>query len=139
MLYTSSLFLAATVAVGTVAVTAELDFKSNLTELLKEVKKEFLKGESNHLFGQDGTQVTSKTVWQNGKTERIDVENPAPGERPGQIHYHDAENNKWYYDPVNNEFYNQLTGELAPIKIQKLLNDSAVQKAINKALNILGE
>lgn len=23
------------------------------------------------------------------KTERIDIENPAPGERPGQIHYHE--------------------------------------------------
>jgi len=98
-----------------------------------------IEGTSKHVFGQDGTQVTCKPVWQNGKTERIDVENPDPGERLGQIHYHDAKNNKWYYDLVNNEFYNQSTGGLAPNKIQKLLNDNEVQKAIDKALKILGE
>lgn len=32
------------------------------------------------------------------KTERIDIENPAPGERPGQIHYHEPNNTKWYLD-----------------------------------------
>lgn len=46
----------------------------------------------------NGTQVSSKTTWQNGKTERSDVENPAPGERPGQVHYHDSNNNKYYYE-----------------------------------------
>ena len=51
--------------------------------------------DSDHLVGENGAQTSSKTTWQNGKTERIDVENPAPGERPGQIHYHDSDNNKW--------------------------------------------
>lgn len=29
----------------------------------------------------------AKQVMQRGMTERIDVENPVPGERPGQINY----------------------------------------------------
>jgi RHS repeat-associated protein len=106
---------------------------------IKPSKPSGNKGRSNHVYGQNGTQVSSKTVWQNGKTERIDVENPAPGQRPGQIHYHDAKNNKWYYDSVEKTFYNQKTGELAPKKIQKLLNNSDFQKAIKKGLDILGE
>ena len=54
--------------------------------------------ESDHMIGEHGVQTSSKTTWKNGKTERIDVENPAPGERPGQIHYHDPDNTKWYYN-----------------------------------------
>ncbi len=56
---------------------------------------------SEGMLGANGTQVSSKTTWQNGKTERIDVENPSPG----QVHYHDANNNKYYYDIDNNKFY----------------------------------
>ena len=92
-----------------------------------------------HMLGAKGTQVSSKTTWQNGKTERIDVENPAPGERPGQVHYHDPNNNKYYYDIDNNTFYDQKTGELAPKGIQKLLKDKEFMKGIKKALQILGE
>src|SRR5699024_10206293 len=44
------------------------------------------------MLGKNGTQVSSKTTWKNGKTERIDVENPSPRKRPGQIHYHDVNN-----------------------------------------------
>lgn len=56
------------------------------------------------MLGAKGTQVSSKTTWKKGKTERIDIENPAPGKRPGQIHYHDSKNNKYYYDIDNNVF-----------------------------------
>lgn len=99
------------------------------------------KGESgpDHMVGENGTRTSSKTTWKNGKTERIDVENPAPGERPGQIHYHDSSNNKWYYDIEENVFYNQKTGDLAPKRVQKLLNDKNFIKGIKKALDILGE
>lgn len=83
--------------------------------------------------------MSSKTTWKNGKKGRIDVENPAPGERPGQIHYHDANNNKYYYDIANNAFYDQKTGQLASKSIQKLLNDQDFMKGISKALQILGE
>lgn len=91
------------------------------------------------MVGENGTQTSSKTTWKNGKTERIDVENPAPGERPGQVHYHDSSNNKWYYDIEENVFYDQKTGDLAPKSVQKLLNDKNFMKGIKKALDILGE
>lgn len=86
-------------------------------------------------LGKNGTQFASKTTWQNGKTERIDVENPSPVERPGQIHYHEPNNIKWYFDIEEKQFYNPKTGELAPKKIQKLLKDKNVINAINKGLN----
>ncbi|WP_051542006.1 hypothetical protein [Clostridium lundense] len=95
--------------------------------------------DAEKILGKNGTQFESKTTWQNGKTERIDVENPAPGERPGQIHYHEPNNTKWYLDIEEKQFYNQKTGELAPKKIQKLLKDKDVINAINKALKFLGE
>ena len=91
------------------------------------------------MLGENGTDFESKTTWQNGKTERLDVENPAPGERPGQIHYHDAKNNKWMYDVEGKYFYDGDSGELAPNSIQKLLKDSKFSKAIDKALKYLGE
>ena len=91
------------------------------------------------MIGEHGVQTSSKTTWKNGKTERIDVENPAPGERPGQIHYHDPDNTKWYYNIKNNFFYNQKTSDLAPKSVQKLLRDKNFMKGIRKALEILGE
>ncbi|NRR10609.1 transposase, partial [Bacillus velezensis] len=96
-------------------------------------------GNSKKLFGQYGTQIASKTTWQNGKTERIDIENPNPGQREGQIHYHEPSNKKWYFDVETKKFYDQKTGEDAPSKIQKVLKDKSVQKAINKGLKFLGE
>ena len=51
------------------------------------------------MLGHAGPQFTSKTVWRNEKA-RLDVENPAPGRRPGQIHLQEsgANGHKWYYD-----------------------------------------
>lgn len=46
--------------------------------------------------GANGTKLDgSKTVWKNGKNERIDIENFDPG----NIHYHEPDNTKWYLDP----------------------------------------
>ena len=133
----------ADVAVGCTILTISKvshDIASNSARVSKETESK-LKGATNSkkMLGENGTQFESKTVWQKGKTERIDVENPAPGERPGQIHYHEADNTKWYFDVNEKLFYNQKTGELAPKKIQKLLNDKDVVNAINKALKFLGE
>ena len=91
------------------------------------------------MLGAKGTQVSNKKTWKNGNTERLEVENPAPGRRPGQIHYHDSTNKKYYYDIDNNFFYDQKTGILAPIKIQNLLKDVKFKEGIKKALEILGE
>ena len=81
----------------------------------------------------------SKTLWQNGKTERVDVENPDPGVRAGSLHYHESNNNKWEYDNKNKLFYNVKTKEIAPKKVQKKLKDKNVIKALEKGLKILGE
>ncbi|MFM2482550.1 hypothetical protein [Celerinatantimonas sp. YJH-8] len=97
------------------------------------------RNKNDHIFGQNGTAIDSHTVWQNGKTERIDVENAAPGIRPGNIHYHEADNTKWYYDAENKEFFNQKTGELAPKKVQKMLKKPDFQRGIKKGLSFLGE
>lgn len=93
----------------------------------------------HNMCGENGTQVTSKTVWKNGKTERIDVENPNPGIRPGDIHYHETNNTKWRFNINDNTFINSKTLELAPNKIQKLLQNPEIQNGINKGLKILGE
>ena len=45
------------------------------------------------LLGAKGTQCTSKTMWKGKGKERIDVENPNPGQRAGQIHYQDNDDN----------------------------------------------
>ncbi|NRT35271.1 hypothetical protein BJV38_002143 [Clostridium beijerinckii] len=96
-------------------------------------------GDKEKMLGENGTQVASETTWQNGKTERIDVENPSPGKRPGQIHYHEPNNTKWYFDIIKKVFYDPKTGQLAPKKIQKLLDNDDFIKGINKALKLLGE
>jgi len=87
------------------------------------------------LFGSRGTQTTSTTVWKaKGTKERIDVENPNPGKRMGQIHYQDANNNKYLYNPEKNAF----TGASNSLN-KRLLGRPEIQKAIQKALELLGE
>ena len=95
--------------------------------------------ESPHKIGEKGTQTTSTTTGKNGSTERVDVENPSPGQRPGNIHYHDPNNTKWYYEIGLNVLVDQLTKELAPPKVQKIVNSEWFKKAVKKALKILGE
>ena len=51
------------------------------------VGKSILLVHNSQCIGEHGTQTSSKTIWKNGKTERIDVENLAPGVRDGNIHY----------------------------------------------------
>ncbi len=89
------------------------------------------------MFGSRGTRTTSKTVWQ-GKEGRIDVENPNPGQRPGQIHVQPHEGGKFYYDPIARKFVTR-EGVLAPRSINSLLERPEVSRAIQKALKILGE
>ena len=90
-------------------------------------------------IGANGTQISSETVWKNGKTERLDVENTAPGIRDGNLHYHDPNNKKYYFDIKEKIFFDARTGSIAPKKIQKLLNNSDFMKGIKKGLKYLGE
>ncbi|MBQ3783293.1 MAG: hypothetical protein II838_07620 [Lachnospiraceae bacterium] len=73
----------------------------------------------NKCIGENGTQTSSTTTGQNGKIERIDVENPSPGKRNGNIHYHEPNNRKWYYDFGLDKFIDEKTGELALKKFRR--------------------
>jgi RHS repeat-associated protein len=83
------------------------------------------------MFGARGPRIMSKTVWNRGRA-RIDMENPNPGQRPGQIHFQEG-NNKYLYDPSTGKF----TG--APGSVNDLLQREDVKNAIDKAMQFLGE
>lgn len=83
------------------------------------------------MLGANGTQVTSKTLWQDG-AERIDVENPNPGQRPGQIHYQDG-SGKYIYNVETGEFEG-----LSNTQSKQLMSKPGVQEAIEKGMKYLG-
>ena len=85
------------------------------------------------IFGARGTQVTSKTLWGGGKNQpRIDVENPNPGKRAGQIHYQHG-GKKYLYDASTGQFKG------APNAVNDLLGQPDIHAAIQKGLKLLGE
>jgi len=84
------------------------------------------------MLGANGTQVTSKTTWK-GKAGRIDVENPAPGKRPGQIHYQDHNGNKYLYDPATQRFQG------APASVNRQLDDPSFRQGVEKGMKYLDE
>ena len=88
-------------------------------------------GGGGNSSGNGGTQVTSKTLWKDGKGGRIDVENPNPGQRPRQIHYQD-QTGKYIYDPKTGQFVG------APNRVNEILSDPRVQVAIKKGLGYPG-
>lgn len=78
--------------------------------------------------------MRSKTLWkENGKDHgRLDVENPNPTKRKGQIHYQEGKN-KYIYDSKKKQFIN------APNRINKLLQTNKdFQKAIQRGEKYLG-
>lgn len=85
------------------------------------------------MLGQNGTQTASSTVWKGDGQSRIDVENPNPGQRPGQVHYQDNKGNKYLYDAQKGTFPG------APKSVNSLLNDKKFSKGIKKAFKYLGE
>lgn len=85
------------------------------------------------LFGAKGVQTASKTVWKGKGKERIDIENPNPGKRAGQIHFQDNLGNKYLYDPATNSFPE------APTRVNELLIEADFKSAIQKAMRFLGE
>lgn len=87
---------------------------------------------TDKMVGEGGTQVTSRTLMQT-ETFRIDVENPAPGARPGQLHLQDVAGNKYLYDFDADEFRG-LPRSLA----DKLVIDPAAQRAIVIGKRYLG-
>ncbi|PAF44753.1 hemagglutinin repeat-containing protein [Helicobacter sp. 11S02596-1] len=106
----------------------------------KENKQEAPKNESKEdkKFGENGPQMPSKTVTPKGQQPRIDVENPAPGKRDGQIHT-EIDGKKYLYDNKTKSFIDQKTKQPGPPKVQDLLKEPKVQKGIQKGLKYLGE
>ncbi len=84
------------------------------------------------MMGASGARITSKTVW-TGKGCRIDVENPAPGVRPGQLHYQDSSGNKYLFDPIRGEFIG------APRSVNNQMDNPCFRQSIEKGLKYLGE
>ena len=100
----------------------------------KVTKPNYTLNKEGVMLGINGPTVPSKTLWMGKGKERIDVENPAPGKRAGQIHYQDNSNNKYYYDPVTQTFPD------APKSVNDKLKDSAFKNAIDKGMTkYLGE
>ncbi len=86
------------------------------------------------MLGERGVQTFSKTLWKGEGKARIDVENPNPGQRAGQLHYQDNAGNKYLYDPKTNSFPD------APKSVNGLLEDTEFQNAIKKGMTkYLGE
>jgi filamentous hemagglutinin len=86
------------------------------------------------MLGQNGVRTPSTTVWKGKGKQRIDVENPNPGQRPGQVHYQGNDGSKYLYDPATNSFPN------APRSVNDLLSDQRFADAIRKAMKqYLGE
>ncbi len=84
------------------------------------------------MLGEGGTQVTSQTLLQTDEFH-IDVENPAPGVRPGQLHLQDYNGNKYLYDFETGQF------DGLPRSLQKqIANNPAVARAINQGGRVLG-
>jgi hypothetical protein len=82
--------------------------------------------------GEGGTQVTSRTLMQN-EDFHIDVENPNPGVRAGQLHLQDYVGNKYQYNFETGEFEG-LPNSLA----KQVAQNPAVARAIATGLRYLG-
>jgi len=87
----------------------------------------------SYLIGENGTQTPSETTWVGKGKERLDVENPAPGARDGQIHYHDPQNGKYMYNFFTGQFDNPTK------RLKKLFSDKGFLNGLKKALKYLGE
>jgi len=87
----------------------------------------------SNMIGENGTQTPSQTTWKGERKERLDVENPAPGQRDGQIHYHESNDAKHMYDFEKHSFSN-ITNRL-----KTLMSDKNFINGLKKAYKVLGE
>jgi filamentous hemagglutinin len=119
-------------------ITAQKD-RLNAAEIeLANLEGEMSQG--GHMLGSKGPQITSKTLWESDDgVQHVDIENPNPGQRPGQIHYQPDAYSKWYYDPHLKKLYNQKEKTLAPPSVQARLKDPEIAAAIEEGLRQLGE
>lgn len=85
------------------------------------------------MLGENGTQITSKTLTPPNRSYRIDVENPAPGVRPGQLHLQDAAGGKYLYN-----FETGVFEGIPKALAKEIAKDPAVARAIAKGASALG-
>lgn len=72
--------------------------------------------------------VEAEMIW------RVDVENPNPGARPGQLHLQDHDGHKHQYNFQTGEF------EGVPRSLaRQLMKDPAIRRAVAKGLRYLME
>jgi filamentous hemagglutinin len=116
-------------------IAAQKDEATSIERQLAALENELAQG---GMLGAKGPQITSKTLWEGPDGyERIDVENPNPGKRPGQIHYQPDKAHKWYYDAVKNEFFDQKTGKPAPKSVNDKLTDPEIRRAVDEGIRQL--
>lgn len=85
------------------------------------------------MLGANGTKTTSTTLTKPGHPYRIDVENPNPGVRPGQLHLQDSNGGKYLYNFETNTFDGIPSG-----LGKKVAADPEAKKAIKKGRAYLG-
>ncbi|MGX1770700.1 hypothetical protein ACWIGW_01195 [Nocardia brasiliensis] len=94
---------------------------------------------NGELVGTNAAEFTSWTLTQppkNGAYYRIDIENPAPGKRAGQMHLQDGTGNnanKYYYNFNTREFEGLPASDL-----KKFQKDPQFDRAIKKGTEYLG-
>ena len=107
-------------------------------------KKGYIDSNTSSIQKKTGTRINSKTLWKDTKGNRIDVENPNPGKRPGQIHFQDSQNNKYIYNNKDGRFYSRdpKTNKWnvpAPRRINDQIFKQDVQRAIRTGNKYLGD
>ena len=115
---------------------------ANASKNLSEKKGHLDTGNSKASTNR-GTIVYSKTLWKDSKGNRIDVENPNPGQRPEQIHFQDNKKNKYLYNNKDGRFYSRdpktkKWNVPAPNRINEKLSNPNVQRAIQTGNKYLG-
>ena len=95
----------------------------------------FLSSGNNGMLGTNGVKIESITIWKDKSGRgRLDVENPAPGVRPGQIHYHDDKGTKHIYDPQSDSFPSMANKQSAKLFNDKDFYNSLHSKGMSKYL-----
>ncbi|WP_438289553.1 hypothetical protein [Streptomyces sp. HUAS TT7] len=124
----------AAVGGGVVAWAGINGLGSDIGQALNEANEASSSGSSSTI-GENGAQFPSVTKWNRGQY-RIDVENPNPGHRPGQIHVQDQANKaeKYQYNFDTKKFDGMPR---SPEK--KLYKMDGFKQGIQKALKALGE